>query len=52
MKIFVTGKSASGKSTFVNGLFNGRIEADIDGGQSSDIKVIRVGGAIMRHLLV
>ena len=40
MKIFVTGKDSSGKSTFVNGLFNGRIEADIDGGQSSDIKVI------------
>jgi len=29
MKIFVTGKFGTGKSTFLNGLFGGRIEAEI-----------------------
>jgi len=29
MKIFVTGKFGVGKSTFINGLFSGKVEAEI-----------------------
>jgi len=51
MKIFVTGKFGVGKSTFINGLFSGKVEAEI-GVRSRDIRGYTFDGVTGDSLVV